>query len=108
VSNPARPQRAQARLIGTPSVGGSTAQRLRAFSRAPKRGQAESGLDPAKKPKEITTTNDKGKTHRSIYKLDGDALTICMSEEEGAERPTEFATKEGAKVVLVVFKREKK
>jgi RNA polymerase sigma-70 factor (ECF subfamily) len=65
-------------------------------------------LDPAKKPKEITTTNDEGKTHNGIYKLDGDALTICMHEDNGAERPTEFATKEGAKVILVVLKREKK
>src|SRR5262249_55204690 len=47
-------------------------------------------LDPAKKPKEITTTNDEGKTHRGIYKLDGDALTLCVPDEDGAERPTEF------------------
>jgi RNA polymerase sigma-70 factor (ECF subfamily) len=65
-------------------------------------------LDPAKKPKEITTKNGEGRTHLGIYKLDGDSLTVCMSEEEGAERPTEFATKEGTKVILVVFKREKK
>jgi RNA polymerase sigma factor (sigma-70 family) len=64
-------------------------------------------LDPAKKPKEITTTKE-GKTHNGIYKLDGDTLTLCMPEGDGAERPTEFATKEGTKVVLVVLKREKK
>jgi len=64
-------------------------------------------LDPAKKPKAITTTNE-GKAHNGIYKLDGDGLTICMHEEDGAERPTEFATKEGTKVILVVLKREKK
>jgi RNA polymerase sigma factor (sigma-70 family) len=65
-------------------------------------------LEPAKKPKEITTTSDDGKTHLGIYKLDGDALTICLPEGDGAERPTEFATQAGAKVVLVVLKREKK
>jgi uncharacterized protein (TIGR03067 family) len=65
-------------------------------------------LDPAKKPKEITTTTDGDKTHLGIYKLDGDTLTICMPEGEGAERPTEFATREGTKVVLAVLKREKK
>jgi RNA polymerase sigma factor (sigma-70 family) len=65
-------------------------------------------LDPTKKPREITTKNGEGRTHLGIYKLDGDSLTICMSEEAGAERPTEFATKEGSKVVLVVLKREKK
>jgi RNA polymerase sigma factor (sigma-70 family) len=65
-------------------------------------------LDPAKKPKEITTTNDDGKTHLGIYELDGDTLTICMHQEDGADRPTEFATKADTKVVLVVLKREKK
>jgi RNA polymerase sigma-70 factor (ECF subfamily) len=65
-------------------------------------------LDPAKKPKEITIVNHEGKKHLGIYKLDGDALTICMHEEDGASRPTEFASKEGSKVVLVVLKREKK
>jgi RNA polymerase sigma factor (sigma-70 family) len=64
-------------------------------------------LDPARKPKEITTTNEEGKTHNGIYKLDGDALTICLPEDDGAERPTEFATKEGTKVILVVLRREK-
>jgi RNA polymerase sigma-70 factor (ECF subfamily) len=64
-------------------------------------------LDPAKKPSEITTTNDDGKLHLGIYKLDGDALTVCLTGEEGAERPTEFATKEGSNAVLVVLKREK-
>ena len=65
-------------------------------------------LNPAKKPKEITTTNDDGKTHLGIYELDGDTLTICMHQEDGADRPTEFATKADTKVVLVVLKREKK
>jgi RNA polymerase sigma factor (sigma-70 family) len=64
-------------------------------------------LDPAKKPKAITT-NDEGKTHNGIYKIDGDNLTLCMPEGDGAERPTEFVSKEGSKVILVVLKREKK
>jgi RNA polymerase sigma factor (sigma-70 family) len=64
-------------------------------------------LDPAKKPKAITITNDQGNMHLGIYKLEGDSLTICMHEEDGADRPTEFASKEGTKITLVVLKREK-
>jgi RNA polymerase sigma factor (sigma-70 family) len=65
-------------------------------------------LGPAKKPKEITTTNDQGKTHNGIYKLDGDRLTICIHQEDGADRPTEFKTRKGTKLVLVILQREKK
>jgi uncharacterized protein (TIGR03067 family) len=81
------------------------------FTAINSKGQKVGGtykLDAAKKPKEITTTNDKGKTHLGIYKLDGDRLTICMHQEDNAERPTEFGTKKGTKIVLVVLKREKK
>ena len=64
-------------------------------------------LNPAKKPKEITTTDDDGEAHDGIYKIAGDTLMLCMPKGDGAERPTEFAAKEGTKVVLVVLKREK-
>jgi RNA polymerase sigma factor (sigma-70 family) len=63
-------------------------------------------LDPAKKPKEFSGTNDKGQAVLGIYKLDRDALTICCNR--GGDRPTEFASKEGTTVVLEVLKREKK
>jgi RNA polymerase sigma factor (sigma-70 family) len=66
-------------------------------------------LGPGKKPKEIDmTVNEGGKdeVHLAIYKLEGDTFTLCKSHPpEG--RPTEFATKEGAKFPMVaVFKRK--
>jgi RNA polymerase sigma-70 factor (ECF subfamily) len=64
-------------------------------------------LDHSKKPKAITITTDQRGTELGIYKLDGDTLTICI-EASGNKRPTEFATKEGTRVNLIVFKRVKK
>jgi RNA polymerase sigma factor (sigma-70 family) len=65
-------------------------------------------LGPAKKPKAIAITNENGGTFLGIYKLERDTLTVCLGGENDNERPTEFASKEGTKVVLVVLKREKK
>ncbi len=64
-------------------------------------------LDPSRKPREITTTTD-DKNHLGIYKLEGDTLTICLPQGEGAARPTEFDSTRGGKILLVVLKREKK
>jgi uncharacterized protein (TIGR03067 family) len=64
-------------------------------------------LDPAKKPKEVTVTINNGETIKGIYKVDGDSLTICSTDKD-IERPSEFITKEGMFVTLIVLKREKK
>jgi uncharacterized protein (TIGR03067 family) len=47
----------------------------------------------------------KGLMGRAIYKLDGDSLTVCMALP--GERPTEFASKRGSGLALLVFKRAK-
>ena len=77
-------------------------------------GQKDEGtfsVDPSKKPAEMdikgTEGPNKGKTIKSIYKLDGDTVTICY-ELGGDARPTKFETKEGTMLFLVVYKREKK
>jgi uncharacterized protein (TIGR03067 family) len=64
-------------------------------------------LDATRKPNEITIMGT-GETFAGIYKLDGDMLTVCMGQRDGAARPAEFATRDGDGLVLVVLKREKK
>lgn len=64
-------------------------------------------LDPTKKPKTIDIKNEKGdETSFGIYSLDGDTLKICTAKA-GIDRPTEFATKPGSDLNLIVLKREK-
>jgi uncharacterized protein (TIGR03067 family) len=67
-------------------------------------------LNPAAKPKEIdvigTDGPNKGKTILAIYERDGDTLRICY-DLSGKSRPTEFKTKEGTRLFLVTYKREK-
>ena len=65
-------------------------------------------LNTAKRPKGIDLVNGKGNMMLGIYKLEKGALTICLGEEDVDERPTEFASKEGTKVMLLVLQREKK
>jgi uncharacterized protein (TIGR03067 family) len=79
------------------------------------KGRTQEGilrLDPGKKPKEIDmTVNEDGKeeVHLGIYKLEGDTWTVCKSHPP-EERPTEFATKQGAKwpMLFVCKKKEAK
>ena len=50
---------------------------------------------------------NKGKTIKTIYKIDGDTVTLCY-ELGGDGRPTKFESKPESKQFLVVYKREKK
>jgi uncharacterized protein (TIGR03067 family) len=68
-------------------------------------------LDPAKMPKAIDLTPldgpAKGKAMKSIYRLDGDRLTLCLQNSDG-DAPTEFATKANSGLRLLVLKRQAK
>jgi uncharacterized protein (TIGR03067 family) len=71
-------------------------------------------LDPSKKPKAIDMTitesrrdQDKGKEMHGIYELGKDTLKWCTAEPGGKDRPKEFATKEGTRLMLVTLKKEK-
>jgi RNA polymerase sigma factor (sigma-70 family) len=65
-------------------------------------------LDPDKTPKQIDLFVGDGKVaNKGIYLLEEDKLKLCIATEPGAERPTEFVTKEGTNYVLIVLKMKK-
>jgi uncharacterized protein (TIGR03067 family) len=67
-------------------------------------------LNREAKPKEIDITGTEGpskdKTILAIYERDGDKLRICY-DLSGKARPTEATTKEGTKLFLVTYERQK-
>jgi uncharacterized protein (TIGR03067 family) len=67
--------------------------------------EAKFKLDPTKTPKWIDI-DMKGNPGVGIYSLESDTLKLCFREGKDA-RPTEFATKTGAKNILLVLKRAK-
>lgn len=68
-------------------------------------------LDPSKSPKHFDidpkTGPNIGKTHLGIYEIEGDRCRICFADPPTNECPTEFASKEGTRLLLLVLKREK-
>ncbi|HYH65522.1 MAG TPA: TIGR03067 domain-containing protein [Urbifossiella sp.] len=76
-------------------------------------GESDKGtvkVDAAKTPKEMDIIGmegpNAGKTFRTIYKHDGNAMTVCYELGDGP-RPTAFESKAGTKVFLAVYKRAK-
>jgi uncharacterized protein (TIGR03067 family) len=68
-------------------------------------------IDPSKTPKEVDYTytegEDKGKTSKAIYKLDGDTFTDCFGPA-GSARPKEFTSTDENDQMVLVYKRVKK
>jgi uncharacterized protein (TIGR03067 family) len=78
------------------------------FDNAGRKDTTAFTLDATKKPHTIDMTSEREKgTAEGIYELDGDTLKLCVSKP-GTPRPTEFASKKGSAVILLVLKREKK
>lgn len=74
-------------------------------------------VDPKAEPCQLDwRTGEAGWSHRGIYQLNGDKLTVCLlsrfEADDDKDRPTEFRTKAGRKAgeaagnVLVVLKRK--
>jgi uncharacterized protein (TIGR03067 family) len=74
--------------------------------------QAGIRVNAAAKPKQIDTKYlsgpEKGFTALGIYELDGDTLRICHTSKATTKRPEKFETAENSRLVLAVWKREKK
>ena len=66
-------------------------------------------LDPKKAPKQLDVAPpNERKLILGIYEANGDELKICMRHASSSEgRPSEFATKAGSQLVLIVFKKQK-
>ncbi len=67
-------------------------------------------LDPSKKPATVDFVPDqgdqKGKTLKGIYKVQGDELHLALSLDPDAKRPAAFP-KESDELVLITLKRDK-
>ncbi len=66
----------------------------------------EAGTTPKTIDIKVGEGDMKGETKEGIYELDGDNMKLC-AKMVGKDRPSEFATKAGSEMVLLVLKREK-
>ena len=65
--------------------------------------------DAKKTPGEIDISPPKEEgTLIGIYKIEGDTLTICLSDKGSTDRPSKFESPEGTNIMLITLKRIKK
>jgi uncharacterized protein (TIGR03067 family) len=71
-------------------------------------------LDPSTNPKTIDLKSlqkddgSKGEVSEGIYKIDGDTFVTCLYFGQGVkQRPLEFVTKAGSKLIIYGWKRAK-
>jgi uncharacterized protein (TIGR03067 family) len=66
-------------------------------------------VDPATTPRtidfKVEAGSEKGLTLEGIYEVKGNELKLCIRGEAGADRPLEFATKEGTRLVVFVLRK---
>jgi uncharacterized protein (TIGR03067 family) len=74
-------------------------------------GKGTFKADPTKKPKTVDSVpsegDNKGKTIKAIYEIDGDTMKACY-DISGKTRPKDFTTKDMEGYVFIEYKREKK
>jgi uncharacterized protein (TIGR03067 family) len=65
-------------------------------------------LNAGADPKEIDfKLAEEDQTALGIYKFSGDQLILCVADEKTKDRPTEFKTRAGARIVYFVLTRAK-
>jgi uncharacterized protein (TIGR03067 family) len=57
-------------------------------------------LDESASPRRIDLHHEKG-VHRGVYRFDGEELSLCLSMEADGERPKDFTTRPGTKLIFV-------
>jgi uncharacterized protein (TIGR03067 family) len=81
---------------------------MRGNSRNDREDECPYTIDPGKSPKQLDFTPPRApQPIQAIYEVKGDELKVCLRHASSTEgRPTEFATKQGTRLVLIVFKKQ--
>ena len=78
------------------------------FLFGPQEGVCTYTVDPSKDPAEVDYVSDKvAKGNKGIYKVDKHSLTFCYTDG-GGDRPAQFASPVGSRIVLLTLARVEK